>query len=114
MPTVADIAPVLEEALAHEQLLSYASLAAQFGLAPPGQSWQAHPFCALFEQLDQEDAQAGRPFRTSVVVNASTNYPGNGFFTTLQRLRGVPVPPNDRVVVWAREYQAAVAYYRHQ
>lgn len=54
-------------------------------------NWNSHPLCKIFEDLDQEDKQKNRPFRTSLVVrqDANNKMPGNGFFDALERLKGI-------------------------
>ncbi|MBL7189357.1 MAG: hypothetical protein ISS70_23760 [Phycisphaerae bacterium] len=90
----------------------YSQLVEQFGLPPLDGAWSSHPLAEIFEVLDQQDATANRPFRTSVVVAVETNRPGNGLYEALERLKGVPDPgtPSAREAIWIREMQAAHDY----
>jgi hypothetical protein len=51
-------------------------------------AWRAHPLCGIFGELDDEDNVRKRPFRTALVFAKETGRPGQGFFDTVQNLRG--------------------------
>ena len=68
-----------------------------------------HPLQTAFDQLDREDAEACRPFRTSVVIAKETNMPGDGFFKSLRELKGVKAnSEKQRLEVFTRELTAAM------
>jgi hypothetical protein len=94
------------------QVANYGQLATKFGLPDLDGAWRSHPLSQIFEVLDQEDALAGRPFRTSVVVGVVSNSPGPGFFEALERLKGIPDPKTAkaRETLWLKELAAANSY----
>jgi hypothetical protein len=74
--------------------IHYCTLARLLGLPPMVPNWSKHPLKTVFDRLDAEDARFGRPLRTCVVVKkkAESNAgcrPGNGFYRSLARARGV-------------------------
>jgi len=103
---------MLEAVARRRTVTNYGRIAERFGLPPFDGLWAAHPLSGIFEVLDQQDAAAGRPFRTSVVVAVETNQPGPGFFEALHRLKNIPDPrtPRARDELWTRELTAAYAY----
>src|SRR4051812_1937936 len=72
--------------------------------------WPLHPFCDAFGLLDKEDADAGRPFRTALVFNNAKDMPGEGFFFTLQKLKGIKIPrdENQRKTIYVEELGKAM------
>lgn len=102
----------LEEKLKRKQTTNYGAIASRFGLPDLHGAWSDHPLSGLFEILDQQDANANRPFRTSAVVGLNSNTPGPGFFEALERLKGVrdPKTPKAREQVWITELNAAYGY----
>ena len=92
--------------------IHYSQLVEQFGLPPLDGAWLSHPLAMIFEVLDQQDATANRPFRTSVVVDVKDNRPGNGLYEALERLKGIPNPgtPNAQEAIWIAELNAAHNY----
>lgn len=106
------IGAVLEATAKDHRVMNYGRLAEQFNLPPLDGAWSAHPLSSIFEVLDQEDAAANRPFRTSVVVAVETNTPGSGYFEALERLKNIldPGTPAARDALWADELQAAYNY----
>ena len=89
----------------------YSDIAAHFGLPPLDGAWNSHPLCAAFDALDRQDADAKRPFRTSVVVAKGSNMPGPGYFSSLAALKGI-LTSNDsqRIEAFSHELNAAMAY----
>ncbi len=106
------IGAVLEATARNHDLVNYGRLVEQFNLPPFDGAWSDHPLSTIFEELDQQDAAADRPFRTSVVVAVETNTPGSGYFEALERLKNIPDPgtPAARDAVWAGELQATHNY----
>jgi hypothetical protein len=51
----------------------YGEVVAHFGLPALDGAWTSHPLCHAFGVLDAQDAEAKRPFRTSVVVAKESN-----------------------------------------
>jgi hypothetical protein len=101
----------LESKAKARQIVTYQDVITAFPHLPELQgNWNAHPLARIFEALDQEDAQKGRPFRTSLVVKKDENnkMPGNGFFEALERLKGVTCR-NDaaRQSAWITELNGA-------
>lgn len=95
-----------------QRTTSYAVVALSFGLPDFDGAWAAHPLSEIFEVLDQQDALAKRPFRTSVVITVANNAPGPGFYEAMQRLKGIPDPVTNiaRERLWLSELQAAYAH----
>jgi hypothetical protein len=95
-----------------QQTSNYTDVASRFGLPEFDGAWNAHPLSQIFEVLDQQDANANRPFRTSVVVGVSGNSPGSGLFEALERLKGIadPVTEIAREQLWITELNAAYGY----
>jgi hypothetical protein len=102
----------LEQIARLGKTVTYGALVSQFGLPPLDGAWTSHPLSYVFELLDQQDAIAGRPFRTSVVVSAMEGRPGAGFFKSLERLRGVSGPNcgDAKQAAWIAELKAAHSY----
>jgi hypothetical protein len=90
----------------------YKDVASHFGLPEFDGAFRAHPLCQIFEVLDQQDAAANRPFRTSLVIGVTTNCPGQGFFEALERLKGKTDPkvPGAREQLWISELNDAYRY----
>lgn len=95
-PTAADIGEFLVDRVRRRGIngvLYYNDVALQFGLPPMDGAWMSHPLCGYFHELDVDDHEAGRPFRTTLVIvrpNSTTvkpQIPGAGYFTTVGTLR---------------------------
>lgn len=106
------IGALLESVAKRKGQIHYSQIVEQFDLPSLDGAWSSHPLSQIFEVLDQQDAAANRPFRTSVVVLVESNRPGNGFYEALHRLKNIPDPkaPAARDTVWAREMRAAHSY----
>jgi hypothetical protein len=91
---------------------TYSEIATNFGLPNFDGAWAAHPLSAIFEVLDQQDANANRPFRTSVVIGINSNAPGPGLYEALERLKSIPDPKTKtaREQLWISELNAAYIY----
>ena len=107
-----NISQYLIQVLQKKGITYYGDLITHFGLSELNGIWRSHPLCQIFADLDHEDAQANRPFRTSVVIGRQTNMPGDGFFETLQQLKQIndPVNTEARVAVWLKELKEAHQY----
>jgi hypothetical protein len=102
----------LEQKLKQKRTTNYRVVASHFGLPEFNGAWASHPLSSIFEILDQQDAQANRPFRTSVVVGVSNNSPGPGLYEALERLKGIPDPQTStaREQIWINELNAAYCF----
>ena len=91
---------------------TYGEIAKNFGLPDFDGNWGSHPLSQIFEVLDQQDANANRPFRTSIVTGASNNSPGPGLYEALDRLKNIkdPKTANAREAIWLNELNNA---YNH-
>ncbi len=108
------IGPFLEERARQGSPIFYNDLATLFGLPPVGEAWLAHPLCELFGSLDTQDHASGRPFRTALVVSREKSIPGEGFFKTLNALRGTRYPLRDdleKIRLWKEEFDRLIAFY---
>lgn len=105
------IATFLENTAKKQQVVYYGDLAAMFHM-PPIHGWNSHPLRQIFDQLDQEDANLNRPFRTVVVWSKDGTRlgPGSGFYEALEKYRHVPNTPATRDRVFAAELTAAWAH----
>jgi hypothetical protein len=105
------IATFLENTAKKQQVVYYSDLAAKFHM-PPIHGWNSHPLRQIFDDLDQEDANLKRPFRTVVVwAKDSTRIgPGNGFYEALEKYRHVPNTPATREQVLKEELERAWEY----
>lgn len=94
-------------------VVTYNGLADALGLPRVNEGWRGHPFCKVFEELDDEDAKAGRPFRTALVINDTYNMPGEGFFHTLQQMKKLKVPrdENKRLRIYMKELGDTQGFY---
>jgi hypothetical protein len=106
------IGSFLEEKLKRKLTTNYGVVATTFALPDFDGLWASHPLRDIFEAIDQQDANANRPFRTSVVIGVRTNSPGSGLLEALERLKGIedPVTPSAREGIWLTELNAAYAY----
>lgn len=102
----------LEKVIKRGDKTSYSMVASYFGLPEFDGAWAVHPLSKIFDVLDQQDANANRPFRTSAVIGVKSNSPGPGFYEALARLKGVPDPktPEAREKLWIEELKAAYRY----
>ncbi len=99
------------------KLLHYSDLTAEFEDLPSlSGAWRSHPLCRIFDELDREDADFNRPFRTAIVVNRETFQPGPGFYESYSRflLDGRPITPGERVSIHATQLSALDAAYCKQ
>ena len=112
MVTAAEVGRYLEEVLRRprKDTVTYTEVAEKFHLGPINGMWSAHPLCQIFDELDQEDARARRPFRTSVVISKSLNQPGEGFFTAWQMYNEVNITAEEKLTVWLAELRKAQEY----
>lgn len=103
----------LEDILRRKKYTTYGGVVENFNLPALNGAWSSHPLCNIFEFLDQQDATAKRPFRTSAVISEANNLPGAGFFEALARLKGIRTPrnENERMEIWIKELRAAQAYH---
>jgi hypothetical protein len=109
---ISDMGRFLEDRARANTPIFYNDLAPVFGLPPVDEFWLSHPLCKIFGDLDDEDHRLGRPFRTAAVVSRDKNVPGEGFFSTLERARGIRLPRNDleRIRVWTEEFSRLVEF----
>jgi hypothetical protein len=108
-----NIGRLLEQLARRRSTTTYGELAERFGFPPMEGTWAAHPLSQVFEFLDQEDAAASRPFRTSVVIRKDRNIPGDGYFESLARLKtkGIPAKSDKaKEKAWLDELKAVYAF----
>ncbi len=94
----------------------YNQLATELDFPSVDQYWLSHPLCGIFETLDVQDVESGRPLRTALVVNKEFGLPGEGFFKTMARLRGARKPATDvvqRMTLWTEELDRLLKFYQH-
>ena len=110
--TPQNIGKFLEKIASEKRLVNYGKVVSEFGLPEfDGPGWESHPLSQIFGVLDQEDAIARRPFRTSVVIPKNGERPGNGYFEMLESLKDIKCKsPAQRDEAWVKELQAAYEY----
>ncbi len=92
----------------------YGDLAAQLSLPPITDAWFTHPLCNIFEQMDVEDANLGRPLRTVLVISRERKMPGEGFFKTYLQLHPHVRPPKtdlEKMKLYIDELNRVSSYY---
>lgn len=109
--TSSELAKYLEDKARAKKPVFYRDVVAHFDLIPLTDAWTNHPLADAFDVLDRQDADAGRPFRTSMVISKERGMPGPGFFKSLEQLKGT-VARNDRqrLDVSIAEMNAAIKY----
>lgn len=113
------LAAYLEYLAKETMTVSYSDLQEYSDLPPlsPENRWQNSPLCKHFSALDSADKAAGRPLRTSMVVlkcSGKIPYPGNGYFKSLRKYRGIelPVTASEKREVHKAELDRLFVYYR--
>lgn len=105
------IAAYLENIACSNGTVNYQEISIAFGLRKFDGNWKAHPLCNIFGEIDREDANENRPFRTSVVTSIEKNRPGAGFFQALEEMKGIKANNDaEKDEIWIKELQAAYAY----
>src|SRR5258708_22215938 len=103
------LAKFLEDKARRRRTIYYSELVEQFGLPPLEGAWIGHPLERAFDALDREDAEAKRPFRTSMVISKEKNMPGDGYFTSLSELKGIRAKSEkQRLETFSQELAAAM------
>lgn len=108
MPTVLD---VLKEVAKSKNLITYKELAHKLNISSNFTPWNQHPFCDIFDQLDQEDARMSRPMITSLAVNSKKTGPGGGYFRALELYTGIKsLNTESKLINWASQVKAVYEY----
>jgi hypothetical protein len=103
------LAKFLEDRAKRRRTVYYSELVEQFGLPPLDGAWLGHPLQRAFGALDAEDAEARRPFRTSLVISKENNMPGDGYFKSLAELKGIHTKSEkQRLEAFSKELTAAM------
>lgn len=112
MPLQLDqLARYLEGKARAKKPVTYREVVDHFELEPLTEAWTTHSLAGAFEQLDQQDANADRPFRTAMVYSKERSMPGPGFFHSLETRKGIVALNDDRrLEVYTHEYKATIAY----
>lgn len=108
---VAAVAETLNFHLRLGEYLTYNELALIHGLPTVNSNWDGHILNKVLKELDREDAEKNRPFRSSCVVRKDTKRPGKGFDASLAVLKRIRVGTKaDKEGAYQREFSQAVAY----
>jgi predicted transcriptional regulator len=102
---------VLERHAAAGTMIGYNELAEELALPPVNNLFHNSPLNLFFQQIDADDAEEQRPFRTAVVVQKGTKRPGSGFYRSLEALRGIAISAEDEISVWKKEISDLTTYY---
>ncbi len=97
IPTLLIVAIYLEDLARRGVLVTYSEILKHFGLPAmtKGHRWSDSELFKLFGQIDKQDIAAGRPLRTSSVVQKKgerKTIPSDGYFTVLCNGQDMPVP----------------------
>lgn len=98
MPSRAELGNYLEQHAKNGTVVWYTELYDHFHIPKEIQRTTDNPIPLLLAQLVQEDNQAGRPLRTSVVVSKEKDrdksmlIPKDNYFEALCGIRGIPMP----------------------
>lgn len=109
--TFEQVASALEAKAATRETISYNDFADLVGLPRPYNFFANSAMKAYFEQIDYNDAEESRPFRTALVVAKKTGRPSKGFFASLELLRGMKIPSESEASVWDNEIAELYDYY---
>ena len=95
--------------------VTYGDIVGKFQLPGLTDVWSTHPLAPVFDNLDAQDHDMERPFRTTLVVNADRlGLPGSNYFDSLARRRSIRAKSRlDQFRVHRQELQALYDYYRH-
>ncbi len=107
-----DVGIYLQNMAKRQRTVYYNDLVQKYALSALDGIWSSHPLSQIFEVLDQQDADANRPFRSSLVVSKDKHRPGKGFFEALERMKGIADPKTEeaRDKLHIHELNAAFAY----
>lgn len=94
--------------------VTYGDIVHKFQLPELTDGWCTHPLAPVFDNLDAQDHDLKRPFRTTLVVNADRlGLPGSNYFDSLARRRSIRAKSRlDQFRVHRQELQALYDYYR--
>lgn len=108
---LSELGAYLEDLARTGKATTYESVVNRFGLSPLDGAWNGHPLSRAFDSLDREDAEACRPFRTSMVISKERGMPGPGYFTSLAALKGIrPNKAKDSLAIFVEEFEAATKH----
>jgi len=111
MTSFEDVASALEKHTADKRFVTYNDFAAEVGLPPVNNLFKKSAMNLFFEQIDADDSNEQRPFRTAVVVQKATGRPGSGFYRSLESFRGITIPPSEEEAAWEKEISHLQHYY---
>lgn len=106
-----ELAAALELRATRRQTITYNNLAAELRLPPVNNMFSNHALNSFFEQIDWNDAEEQRPFRTAVVVLKSSGRPGAGFYKSVEHHRGIQIPESSHAEFWDKEIADLFDYY---
>ena len=107
-----DVASALERRAADQELVTYNDFAKEVGLLPVNNLFSNSTLKLFFEQIDYDDAEEHRPFRTAVVVQKGSRRPGSGFFRSIEMLRGIKIAKSEESDVRSKEIAELNRYYK--
>lgn len=93
--------------------VTYSDVVRKFRLPKLTEAWTSHPLARVFENLDAEDHEARRPFRTTLVVQAARpGIPGDGYYHSLSQRRGIKATSRSaRLKAHRNELKALYEYW---
>lgn len=91
--TLSELSKYLEGLAKHGTVVCYTEVAEHFRI-PKTREWKDSPLFILFGHIDQEDINALRPLRTSMVVRKvgeKKTVPSDGYFKKLSYYKNIPI-----------------------
>ncbi len=113
---LSELVAFLEDLARHRAAtVTYGDIVGKFQLPGLTDVWSTHPLAPVFDNLDAEDHDMDRPFRTTLVVNADRlGLPGCDYFDSLARRRSIRAKSRlDQFRVHRRELQELYDHYQH-
>ena len=106
-----ELAAALELRATLRQTITYNNLAAELRLPLVNNMFSNHALSSFFEQIDWNDAEEQRPFRTAVVVQESSGRPRTCFYKSVEHHRGIHISESGQEEFWNKEIADLFDYY---
>ena len=114
-PTRANVGAYLEQLASTGMVVAYSDVSDHFRL-PKNMPWLQNPLYKVFGQLINEDINAHRPLRVSIVVQKKKDkktIPSNSYFATIARIRNMQIPSTqaEKKIIHDTELKATMQFY---
>lgn len=116
--TLSEMGDYLVQHAQNGTIVCYSEIDEHFRI-PKTYKWKEHPLFLIYGNIDQEDINAHRPLRTSVIVHKAgekKTVPSEGYFKKLSYYRNIPIAKTaaDKRRVHAAELEALRNFYGFQ